>query len=112
MIPRRGRLLHERCEWNFLVSITSAYRVGIRTHSADENAVLLLAGGKLVAILVELADEGHGDERGKWVIEMIFGVDHDRIPNSFPSSAQAATWMSTYVGGKPFMLKDYLVALA
>jgi len=89
----------------------SAYRVGIRTKSADENAVILLASGQLVAILVELADEGHGEERGNWAVEAIFGLDHDRIPQSFPSAAEAAAWISVYAGQKLFMAMGDLVEL-
>ena len=89
----------------------SAYRVGIRTNSDDENAVLLLASGQLVAILVELADEGHGEERGNWAVEAIFGLQHDRIPQSFPSAADATAWISAYVDRKPLMPKDDLIEL-
>ncbi len=74
--------------------------------------MLLLTGGKLVAILVELADEGHGEERGNWVVEMIFGVNNDRVPGSFLSAAEAADWVSRQVGGKSFMLTGAVLKLA
>ena len=64
--------------------------------------MLLLADGQLVAVLVELADEGHGELRGNWAIEAIFGLQHDRIPQSFPSAKDAAAWISAYVGGGKF----------
>ncbi len=89
----------------------SAYNVGLRTSSDDENAVLLLANGQIVAILVELADEGHGDERGKWAVEAIFGLRHDRIPQSFPSATDAAAWISAHVGGEPFKPMGDLIQL-
>jgi len=89
----------------------SAYQVGIRTNSDDENAVLLLAEGQLVAVLVELADEGHGEERGNWVIEAIFGLQHGRIPQSFPSAANAAAWISANVAGEPIIPMCDLIQL-
>ena len=94
------------------MSPTSAYRIRIRTGSADENALLLLAGGQLVAILVELADAGHGDERGKWAVETTFGLKHERVPNSFASAADAAIWVSNHICQKPFMLGAQLIELA
>ncbi len=94
------------------MSPTSAYRVRLRTDSADENALLLLAGGQLIAILIELADAGHGDERGKWAVETIFGQDHQRVPNSFASAVDAATWVSGQLCQKPFLLGGQLVELA
>ncbi len=93
------------------MSKTSAYRVGIATNSDDENAVLLLADGQLVAVLVELADEGHGEQRGNWAVEAIFGLRHDRIPPSFPSAADAAAWISAHVGGGPFKPMGDLIQL-
>ncbi len=94
------------------MSPTSAYRVRIRTDSADENALLLLAGGQLIAILVELADAGHGDERGKWAVETMFGLKHQRVPKNFASAADAAFWVSDHICQKPFLLGDRLVELA
>jgi len=89
----------------------SAYRVGIRTNSDDDKAVLLLADGQIVAVLVELADEGHGDERGNWVVEAIFGLHHNRIPQSFPSAEDAAAWISAHLGREPFMPMGDLIQL-
>ena len=95
-----------------MMSPTSAYRIRIRTGSADENALLLLAGGQLVAILVELADAGHDDERGKWAVETTFGLQHERVPNNFATAADAAIWVSNHICQKPFMLGDQLIELA
>ena len=58
------------------MSRTSVYQSRIRTDSADGNALLLLARGELVAILVALDDEIHGAERHRWTIEKIFGIGH------------------------------------
>lgn len=73
---------------------TSAYKLRIRTDSADGNALMLLDGGELIAILVELADECHGDGRGQWVIETTFGLDPGRRPELFACAADAANWIS------------------
>lgn len=94
------------------MSRTSAYSLQIRTHSDDENALLLLVDGRLVAILVELADEGHGDDRGKWIVEAAFGIDHQRIPDHFATAEDAASWVAGHIGGRAFALGEALVALA
>lgn len=91
---------------------TSAYKIRIRTDSADSNACLLLEGGQLVAILVELADESHGEERGKWVIETIFGLNQGRRPQSFACAADAADWVGEHVCSRPFLLEHPLVELS
>lgn len=89
----------------------SAYRVGIRTDSDDRNAVLFLASGRLVAIVVELADEGHGEERGNWAVEAIFGLQHNRIPPSFPTFDEAAVWISACIGIDHFIPMGDLIEL-
>ena len=47
--------------------------VPVRTGSQDREGRLVLADGELVAILVRLADEAHGSERGQWFLEVGFG---------------------------------------
>ena len=93
------------------MSQTSAYQLRIRTDSSDENAIILLAGGQLVAILVELADVSHGDERGKWTIESTFGVDRRRVATNFDSATEAADWVSTYICKHPFLLNSSIAQL-
>jgi hypothetical protein len=90
---------------------TSAYKLRIRTDSADDNALMLLADGELVAILVELADEGHAAERGRWTIEAVFGLSHHRLPPSFDSAADAAAWVTEQVCQLPFSLDAVVVQL-
>jgi len=85
--------------------------VQIRTDSADENALLLLADGQLVAILIELADESHGDLRGKWSVETTFGLQHQRVPKNFASSADAAFWVGNHICQKPFFLDGQVLEL-
>lgn len=85
---------------------TSAYRLRIRTDSADDNALILLSDSQLVAILVELADESHGDERGKWTVETIFGLGNGRYPRNYASAGDAADWVSDHLGLHPFILGD------
>ncbi len=75
---------------------TSAYKIRIRTDSADSNSLMLFNGGELVAILVELADEGHGDDRGRWIIETTFGLTPSCPPRSFARPADAADWVSQH----------------
>lgn len=92
--------------------VTSAYKIRIRTDSADNNAFMLLDDGELVAILVELADESHGDARGRWAIEAVFGVSPGRHPEAFDSASDAARWIGRNICRKPFELSDDVVELS
>lgn len=91
---------------------TSAYQIRIRTESADENGRLLLVGGKLVAILIELLDESHGIERGKWAIEATFGLSPSHNAKNFATAADAAEWVSDEIREPPFVLREPLAELA
>jgi hypothetical protein len=84
----------------------------IRTGSADNNALMLLEHGELVAILVELADESHGDARGQWVIEAVFGLGPGRRPQTFASASDAARWVGEHCCCTPFELTGDIVELA
>lgn len=90
---------------------TSAYRIQVRTDSADRNAILLLKGGELVAILVELSDESHDDFRGRWIVEAIFGLNVARRPASFASAQEAADWVGEHVCRGPFHLSSDIAEL-
>jgi hypothetical protein len=90
---------------------TSAYSLNIGTDSDDAHAIILLAEGALVAVLVQLGDESHGDARGRWIIEATFGLINLRLPDSFPSCENAAAWVSSNICGTPFVLGDALTQL-
>ena len=94
-----------------MVPRTSAYRLRIRTDSADSNALMLLADSELVAILVELADDGHGVDQGRWVIETIFGFHRRGVPTSFASAEDAADWISDQFGHHRFVLGEMVTLL-
>jgi hypothetical protein len=83
----------------------------IRTDSADNNALLLLDDGELVAILVELADETHGDARGQWIIESTFGLSPGGRPGPFGSADEAAEWISQHVCQRRFILDQDIIQL-
>jgi hypothetical protein len=97
---------------NGFIVVTSAYKIRIRTDSADSNAFMLLDDGELVAILVELADESHGDARGRWAIEAVFGLSPGRHPESFDSALDAAGWIGQHICHKTFELSDDVVELS
>lgn len=86
------------------MSQTCVYRLRVRTDTDDKSTLLLLADNKLVAILVKLADECHGDERGKWMIEKTFGLGLIRVPDTFASAAEGAAWVSEHICNQPFAL--------
>ena len=83
---------------------TSAYQARIRTDSGDNQAILLFDDGALVAILVELADVSHGDRRGEWIVESVFGLYQARSRTSFPSASDAAGWVTDNINHRAFVL--------
>ena len=93
------------------MSRTSVYQSRIKTDSADGLALLLLARGELVAILVALDDEIHGENRHRWSIETIFGIGHKRAPDTFASAADAAAWVSDHICHLPFLLGKSIALL-
>ncbi|MEO5809554.1 MAG: hypothetical protein ABIR51_05770 [Sphingomicrobium sp.] len=93
------------------MSQTSAYKLRVRTDSADSNALMLLDGGELVAILVELADESHGEARGQWIIEATFGLKPGYRPEFFNCAADAGNWISQHISDRPFDLGSHIAEL-
>ena len=67
--------------------------IPVMTGSQDQDGRLVLAGGQLVAVLVRLSDEMHGEARGRWFLETGFGrcdgVEHP----VFESLDEAQTWV-------------------
>lgn len=65
----------------------------IQTNSADDNSVLVMHDGYLVAILVRLDDPVHGNARGRWHLEAHF----DHVPATgrlFADLDEAEAWIS------------------
>lgn len=60
---------------------------------ADRNGMLMLLGDQLIAILVELTDEMHGDARGRWALESRFDLLGGSAPEAFGSLEQAWDWV-------------------
>jgi hypothetical protein len=89
-----GRDPHSReCFMNRIMSpkiMTIPIRVD--TGSVDEEGRLVLAGGRLVAVLLRLADEIHGDSCGGWFLEAGFGdlAGENRL---FSTLEGAAEWL-------------------
>ena len=59
----------------------------------------------MLAVLVELADDSHGAERGRWSIETLFGLE-SRTPGSFSSAGEAADWVSDQAGSNAFAIGE------
>lgn len=93
------------------MSRTSAYKIRVRTGTDDSNALLLLDAGELVAILVELDDESHGELRGRWNVEVVFGHGSGGRPGTFACAADAADWVGEHMTIQPFLLGGDLVEL-
>jgi hypothetical protein len=66
--------------------------ISIATNTADRDGRLVLADGKLVAVLVRLADEVHPPELlGSWFVEAAFGDLSDLSGNAtFATLEEAA----------------------
>ncbi len=79
---------------------TSTIRLNIRTGTDDRNGLLMLLDGELVAILIELGDAVHEEACGRWALEMSFGIDDDRSPETFASIEQAWDWVNRMASGE------------
>jgi hypothetical protein len=64
----------------------------VATGSADKEGTLVLADGQLLAVLVHLADEIHGDDRGAWFLEAGFG-NLAGLACLFPTLEEAVEWI-------------------
>ena len=63
------------------------------TGSDDREGCLVLADYRLVAVLVLLADEMHGPERGRWFVEAGFGPCRTEAPPVFDDLDAARAWV-------------------
>ena len=66
--------------------------VQIRTGCEDKEGRLVFVTGELVAVLVRLDDEVHGDDRGRWFLEAGFGP-LDEKPDPFFDLGAAESWL-------------------
>ncbi len=66
--------------------------IPVMTGSQDHEGRLVLVDGQLVAVLVHLSDEMHGEERGRWFLEAGFGRCDGHHP-VFESLDEAQTWV-------------------
>lgn len=85
---------------------TSSVAMQVRTGSADSNGVLMLLDDQLIAILVELTDEGHGEACGRWALENTFGLFNISAPETFANVEQAWDWVKRAAGGKRWPVLD------
>ena len=68
----------------------------VNTASPDEKGCLALADGRLVAVLVRVADTGDepgGEKLSGWQMEAGFGCCAVSVPPLFDTLADAAAWM-------------------
>ena len=71
----------------------SRLHMKIKTNSKDENSVLVLNDGYLVAIVVRLDDPMHGSAQGRWHLEAHF----DHVPGTdrlFRDLDEAVAWVA------------------
>lgn len=68
--------------------------VAVHTGCADEEGRLVLADGRLVAVLVRLEDEAHAGLAGAWHLEAGFGPCAVAVPPAFSGLDAARVWVT------------------
>jgi len=63
---------------------------------------LVLAGDRLVAVLVYLSDPEYGSECGKWFLEAGFGPCSAVMPPVFADLGAAGAWLDRRLGDSGF----------
>ena len=72
--------------------------IPVATTSADEDGRLVLADGRLVAVLVRLADAVHEEAQGRWHLEAGFGQCMAAPPMPFADLPEALAWVAARLG--------------
>lgn len=88
------------------MSATSTIPLKIRTGSADANGLLMLLDGQLIAILVELTDQIHGQACGRWALETTFGLFNISAPETFANIDQAWDWVTRAASGRQWQVLE------
>lgn len=68
--------------------------ITLDTGDTDEEAVLVLKGGRLAAVLSHLSDL-HGELAGLWFVEALFGRSPRKLRHTFISPEEFAAWLDT-----------------
>jgi len=71
--------------------------IPVHTGAADEEGRLVMANGRLVAVLVHLADQVHTSLVGSWFLEAGFGPCAGAAP-VFDSLEGARNWVAERLG--------------
>ena len=71
--------------------------VNVMTGSHDQDGRLVFADGQLVAVLVQLDNVVHGDERGGWFLEVGFGPCSRSSQPVFEGLEEALAWVQEQV---------------
>lgn len=71
------------------MSVITFQPVRVRTGSNDNEGRLAFVQGELVAVLVRLEDEAHGEARGRWFVEASFGALQHALPDQFGTLDEA-----------------------
>lgn len=75
--------------------ILTFQKIAVETGSADQDGLLVLANGLLVAVLVRLSDAHAPDFVDAWFLEAGFGALSGSEHPVFPSLAAARHWMQS-----------------
>jgi hypothetical protein len=70
----------------------------VHTGSGDEDGRLVLADGRLVAVLVRLGEASHGDMVGAWFLEVGFGPCAHAPARLFKTLDIAQNWIRGQLG--------------
>lgn len=74
--------------------------VRLDTHDGDADAVLVLRGGRLVAVASRLSDI-HGRLSGSFFIEAVFGPRDHQLGATFASEEELYRWAECLDDGRP-----------
>jgi hypothetical protein len=71
---------------------TSFQEITLDTRGADDQAILVLRDGRLVAVLSYLS-EIHDEMAGMWFVEAMFGTSPHKPRHTFTSPGEFAAWL-------------------
>ena len=76
------------------MSYFDVQKIRVATSSEDEEGLIVLADGSLVAVLAKLGGDYHGEATGHWFLEAGFGRCAGAPPSTFATLLEALLWIA------------------
>jgi hypothetical protein len=83
------------------MAVYALQHVQLKTGSQDRDGRLIFTDGELIAVIVLLADQSHGSDRGLWNLEAYFRSYRPQAP-LFASPRDAVTWLHRFEANVDF----------